>query len=108
MADRGGGFSALVIVVSATLYPLAGGVEDTAGEVSITYTLEEPTEAPLSYLVSVYLTSLYFSVVTFATLGYGDIQPVGAWSRGLATVETILGSLLIALLVFVLSRSVTW
>lgn len=102
------GFSAVVIVVSALLYPIAGGIEDTAGQVAITYSLDDPTKAPLSYLTSTYLTSLYFSVVTFATLGYGDIRPVGAWGRGLATVETILGSLLIALLVFVLSRSVTW
>lgn len=101
-------FSAAVILVSALLYPIAGGIEDTAGEVTITYSLEEPTEAPLSYLTSVYLTSLYFSVVTFATLGYGDIRPVGAWGRGLATVETIMGSLLVALLVFVLARAVTW
>ena len=101
-------FSTIVILLSAFLYPIAGGIEDTAGEVAITYSLDDPTEAPLSYLTSVYLTSLYFSVVTFATLGYGDIRPVGAWGRGLATVETILGSLLIALLVFVLSRSVTW
>jgi hypothetical protein len=102
------GISALVIVVSALLYPIAGGIQETSGEVSITYALEEPTDAPLSYLTSVYLTSLYFSVVTFATLGYGDIRPVGAWGRGLATVETIMGSLLIALLVFVLARAVTW
>ena len=102
------GFSAVVIVLSAALYPIAGGIQETSGEVAITYTLEEPTEAHWSYLTTVYLTSLYFSVVTFATLGYGDIRPVGAWGRGLATVETILGSLLIALLVFVLSRAVTW
>lgn len=52
--------------------------------------------------------SRYFSVVTFATLGYGDIQPIGTSARVVAGVETILGSLSTALLVFVLARLVTW
>ncbi|MDB5762391.1 MAG: ion channel family protein [Herminiimonas sp.] len=33
---------------------------------------------------------VYFSVVTIATLGYGDLVPVG-WSRLVASVETIFG-----------------
>lgn len=52
--------------------------------------------------------SLYFSVVTFATLGYGDIQPIGTVARFLAGIEALLGALLAALLVFVLTRIVTW
>ena len=50
--------------------------------------------------------SLYFSVVTFATLGYGDVQPIGNLVRALAGIESLLGSLLMALLVFVLTRRV--
>lgn len=46
--------------------------------------------------------------MTFATLGYDDIQPIGMWARLIASVETILGTLLSALLVFVLARIVTW
>ncbi|MFC7197045.1 ion channel [Halosimplex aquaticum] len=46
--------------------------------------------------------------MTFATLGYGDIQPIGAWARFLAGTLSIVGSLLSALLVFVLARLVTW
>lgn len=51
--------------------------------------------------------SFYFSAVTFTTLGYGDLQPVG-WSQLLATVETFVGSLLMALLVFVLGQRASW
>ena len=34
--------------------------------------------------------SLYFSVVTWTTLGYGDIQPDG-WARGVAALEALFG-----------------
>lgn len=100
--------SLFVIVISAVLFPLTGGIEETQGEQAITYTLENPREAPPFWIAQVLIKSLYFSVVTFATLGYGDIQPIGTWARFLASVETVLGSLLSALLVFVLARIVTW
>jgi uncharacterized protein YjbI with pentapeptide repeats len=105
------GFSTLVILTFALLYPLTGHIEDMTlpeGSRAIGYFVEQPAEAPRYYITVVFLKSFYFSVVTFATLGYGDIRPVGTLARMLATVETGLGSLLIALLVFVLSRSVTW
>gem|GEM_PF-1762049 len=47
--------------------------------------------------------SLYFSTVTFTTLGFGDFSPVG-FGRVLATVESALGVTLFAVLVFVLGR----
>ncbi|MGQ4557176.1 pentapeptide repeat-containing protein [Halobellus sp. GM3] len=97
-----------VITVSALLFPLTGGIQETQGEQVITYAIDDPTEAPQWWLVQVLFKSMYFSVVTFATLGYGDIQPIGTWARLLATVETTLGTLLSALLVFVLARLVTW
>ncbi|MFC4549285.1 MULTISPECIES: pentapeptide repeat-containing protein [Halorussus] len=106
------GVSAVVILLSAMIYPLTGGIQESVGGSTITYSVEDPTEINslnLSYLYTVvFLKSLYFSIVTFATLGYGDISPIGAAARAVATFETIMGSLLIALLVFVLSRSVTW
>jgi hypothetical protein len=100
--------SLLVIVSWAFLYPLTGGLTDTATGNSFGFVVETPADAPKYYLTTVFLKSLYFSVITFATLGYGDIVPIGGAARALATVETLLGSLLTALLVFVLSRIVTW
>jgi hypothetical protein len=43
--------------------------------------------------------SMYFSFVTLATLGYGDITPASQVARGLATLEAITGQLYLALLV---------
>ena len=39
--------------------------------------------------------ALYFSVITIATVGYGDITPSGALVRGLASIEVVLGLLLL-------------
>lgn len=54
-----------------------------------------------------WLLSMYFSVVTFTTLGYGDISPVGL-AAYIAASEAVIGSSLLALLVFVLGRRATW
>jgi hypothetical protein len=44
-------------------------------------------------------TAIYFSFVTLATLGYGDITPLTPTARGLAVSEAILGQLYLAVLV---------
>lgn len=54
------------------------------------------------------LLSIYFSSVTFTTLGYADVQPANGITQFLAMTESFLGALLIALLVFVLGRRTTW
>ena len=43
--------------------------------------------------------AIYFSFVTLATLGYGDIVPKGEIARGLAMVEGIGGQLFLAVMV---------
>jgi voltage-gated potassium channel Kch len=52
------------------------------------------------------LNSFYFSVVTFTTLGYGDITPVGI-SRLIAAVEAFTGSFSLALFVVVFVKQMT-
>jgi hypothetical protein len=42
---------------------------------------------------------LYFSFVTIATLGYGDIVPVNSWARSLATMEAVLGQIYLVTIV---------
>lgn len=41
----------------------------------------------------------YFSYVTLATLGYGDIVPVNQWARSLAVVEALMGQIFLVTLV---------
>jgi hypothetical protein len=44
-------------------------------------------------------TAIYFSFVTIATLGYGDVVPKSEVARGLATLEAVGGQLYVAVLV---------
>ncbi|WP_158737345.1 ion channel [Alteribacillus sp. YIM 98480] len=48
--------------------------------------------------------SIYFSVITMAAVGYGDITPVG-YSQLVATIQSVIGYLFPIMLVFVLSSS---
>ena len=102
------GVSLLLIVLCAVLYPLVGGIREVAAERTITYTIGDPFAAPVGEAGRVFFESLYFSVTTFATLGYGDLQPVGGGAQLLAGVESLLGGLLMALLVVVLFQRISW
>ena len=51
-----------------------------------------------------FLTCMYFSVVTFTTLGFGDISPVTDAGRAIASVEAFTGAFMIALFVLVFGR----
>ncbi|ABC27273.1 uncharacterized low-complexity protein [Hahella chejuensis KCTC 2396] len=53
-----------------------------------------------------FLSCLYFSVVTFTTLGYGDIAPVGL-TRAFAATEAFVGSFTLALFVVVFVKKMT-
>ena len=53
-----------------------------------------------------YLTCIYFSVVTFTTLGYGDIAPLGIM-RAVAGTEAFVGAFTMALFVVVFDKKMT-
>ncbi len=89
------GTTAIIIALCGLLYPLFG--IQTDGQV-ITYSTNTVFETLAD--------SFYFSIVTFTTLGYGDVQPAGL-ARLVAVLETIAGSALLALLVFVFGRRAT-
>jgi len=48
--------------------------------------------------------ALYFSIITFTTLGYGDIKPTPGWGSALTAAEAILGGIMMALTVLVIGR----
>ena len=50
-----------------------------------------------------WLVCLYTSVITFTTLGYGDVHPIG-WSRIVASIEAGFGIIMTALFIFVFTR----
>ena len=53
-----------------------------------------------------FLSALYFSIVTFTTLGYGDIRPVAPFGQLLVIIEVLIGYICLGIFVFLLSRKV--
>ena len=92
-------FSLGLIIFCAFCYFIFGVVY--AGE-----TLQLNLSASFNDNLSALLNSFYFSVVTFTTLGYGDITPIG-FSRFVAAVEAFCGSFSLALFVVVFVKRMT-
>lgn len=108
--------SLYVVVFWSLLYLLSGirvpddfsGTKTVGFELLSMIPVPEPFGGALVTALDWITTSIYFSVVTFTTLGYGDFQPATGFAQALATVESFLGALLMAYLVFVLGRRTNW
>jgi uncharacterized protein YjbI with pentapeptide repeats len=100
--------SLLLIIGFGLVYPFAGGVEMAEEKLEV-YSFGEILTLPGSVpgWVETLWANLYFSLISFSTLGYGDIQPANSLVQGLAGVQSIIGALLIAYLVFILGRRST-
>jgi uncharacterized protein YjbI with pentapeptide repeats len=94
----------LIIVSCAVLY--------------YTFDLIEYRTSPTQELLSVagstppapvvtFLDAIYFSTLTFSTLGMGTFEPTGPLGRVVTIFETLSGVVLLALLVFVFGRRAT-
>ncbi|RJG38625.1 ion channel [Motilimonas pumila] len=92
-------FSILLIFISAVLYFFFG--ISFAGDI-----VRFEPHASIGHNLFSFLECLYYSVVTFTTLGYGDFTPVGL-SRGIAAIEAFTGSFTIALFVVVFVKKMT-
>ena len=89
-------FLLLVLVLYFLSNVVFGFVYASLGEGSLMDTSEFPTQ-------SIYIRSFFFSVQTFATIGYGTIHPVGLMPNFLVAVESyysLLANALITGLVF--------
>ena len=53
-----------------------------------------------------FLTMFYYSVVTFSTLGFGDVVPKTPFAAILVMVEVILGYIMLGMLISVLANKV--
>jgi len=93
-------YAATLIIISFALLYAGVGLQHNGSisGFSHTHTLAETTQ--------VFFNSLYFSIVTFTTLGYGDFSPIGL-SRIIASIQAFTGSFTIALFVVVFVRRMT-
>lgn len=92
-------FSLGLILLCALLYFLVGVRH---GDLTLGLALERGLAANLQDL----LDCIYYSVVTFTTLGYGDITPHGL-ARPIAAFEAFAGSFTMALFVVVFVKKMT-
>ncbi len=51
-------------------------------------------------------TTVYYSVVTFTTLGFGDITPRTPLAAGIVMLEVIVGYLMLGILISILATKV--
>jgi len=92
--------TAIIAIISfAMLYAVVGLQYN--GEINNLAKTSSPTE-----IIEVFSNAIYFSTVTFTTLGYGDFTPVG-FSRLIASIQAITGSFTVALFVVVFVRRMT-
>lgn len=93
------GLSLVIILLCALLYSFTGlNYQDSIQAINSSQSIETN--------INLFLSSLYYSVVTFTTLGYGDFTPVGI-SRAIAAFEAFTGSFTIALFVVVFVKKMT-
>lgn len=96
--------SGAVIVAFAFLYPVFGGVHIDPGAAPHAFFDPGSYVAIDSSILETFVASLYFSAVTFSTLGYGGIHPATTITQFLASLQSLVGGILIALLVAVFAR----
>jgi hypothetical protein len=90
----------LTVIMGAALVYFVGGVASPAGLIAVS------TELPLADNLLNFLSCLYFSVVTFTTVGYGEILP-HSWVRAIAALEAFTGAFSISLFVVVFVKRMT-
>lgn len=91
--------SIVIILICAILYTYTG--LSYQGEL-VSYN----SKLPFYDNFVLFLSCLYYSIVTFTTLGYGDFTPVGI-SRAIAALEAFTGSFTLALFVVVFVKKMT-
>jgi len=91
--------SALVILMFSCVFFITG--LNYAGEM-----IQISLNATISQNILDFSNALYFSVVTFTTLGYGDVLPVGI-SKLFAGIEALMGGFILALFVVVFVKKMT-
>ncbi len=91
-------FSWIFVFMCASLYFLIG--------ISDGQLIQFNSNVNLWENIKNFINCIYFSIVTFTTLGYGDISPLGA-TRLLASLEAFTGAFTIALFVVVFVKKMT-
>lgn len=94
---KAGSVDLLLVAVSA--YLLLGGVFGSVASM-LEYYFPGSYLDPHAAAGAVEWHSLFYnSYVTLSTLGYGDVVPINAWARSLSSLEAVLGTLFVAVVI---------
>ncbi len=91
-------FSMAVVIINAFLF---GFFSISSGDSVYRFSMA----AGIWGNIKTYFLMLYYSTVTFTTLGYGDYAPASAISKALAGFEAFIGPFLVALFVITVSKN---
>lgn len=98
--------SGLVMILYAGLYSISDVLTGPDGEIEYRIgNLLDLSGYSLADVVTGFGENIYFSIVTFTTLGY--VQPKSAISKMLTGSEALIGTILMAALIFVWGRKTT-
>ncbi len=90
---------ALLIILLASVFYLYAGI--SYNNILIDYDLAFKF-SPTGF--SDFIKCLYLSIITFTTLGFGDVVASSDWGRIVTGLEALVGALYMALLIFVFGR----
>lgn len=96
-------FSLGIVTLFTILYMLCGLRIDN---VDIKYYIDFNNWVSFDHLTKAFLTFFHFSLVTFTTVGYGNIVPIG-YSVILSGIEMIIGVIMVGLWVSTIVRKMT-
>jgi hypothetical protein len=86
--------SFFIVSIFAFLYMFVG-VESTLNEI-VDMDIKKLSTYSINEIILNYTKLWYFSIVTFATVGYGDIVPINIYGRLLVILEIFLGVTMVA------------
>ncbi|QLG48329.1 potassium channel family protein [Natrinema halophilum] len=91
--------------LGAFLFPSIGGVENPDTGQKFAFSLDGKFDLLLG--TEILLKNIYFSILSFSTIGSNYYVPATLWSHILMAVESLSGPFLVALFVFTLGKQVT-
>lgn len=107
---RGMVWSLILIVVSAFLYLSGLQVNDTlvSDRYIIQYHIDFKSMGTINFIkfLKDFASCLYFSIVTFTTVGYGNMQAIGIISNIISSVQMLVGVLLMTITTGTLLRRI--
>ncbi|MHC1684181.1 MAG: pentapeptide repeat-containing protein [Clostridiaceae bacterium] len=97
-------YTSLTILITSALCYMSFGIR--VGTIDGTHHIIQGFNGSLSQILENFGTCLHFSIVTFTTVGYGNIVPIGD-SVKVSSIEMILGVIMVAVWTSTLVRKMT-